>query len=359
MKISVSGVNKILGTLISCKNGPAVCIPSKNVLNAEFNLRDDASVRGCLLKTGECKKFSLPVNSKIKKEDKWFNAVKGVYLVLSKTNDNLPAFDISLDGSLLDCEGHVVASAITYATICAMNNYLKLNLSKDEMLHLVDSALRAISEEANLSEVITMLNSDTEGLVIYNGVTKKYEIADNPFVGSDYAMIIVDGHVPVSSLREEVRSLEKELRKVCDKYAEKYCCPVIDFASSDFKDNLLSFNSDEKRIFKFLYEEHRAAYNIQSLIHQQDIFALGRILDRVRSAFEDNLDMICPEIEWIVKRAYETSGCVGSCIFFEGFCAKAIVILRKSSVEAFKSRTSDYPHIFGFDIDYEIVGSNH
>lgn len=359
MKICIPGVNKILGTFSSCSCGPALCTLDKKELFAEFEIRDDNTVKACLVKTGECKKFALS-NAKVKKEDKWFNAIKGVYLHMMKKYPDIKCFDVTLDGDLLDCEGFVVSTAVALATVKALDKTMKLGLTNEDIVSCVSNSLNSVGMVGSLGNIITMLYGSYGSFVLYNGVSNKYSILDNPFKGSEYQMIIVDGHVPVASLREEALFYAEATENAIKKYCRAHGCRYVNFGDSGFKENLseLQLDEDEKRLFKYLCEENRAAFNVEEVIKNKDIAGLGKIFDKVRQTYNENLDMVCPENEWLVKRAYENPGCLGACLFFEGYSTKAVAIVKKEYMSEYEKHIEDYQHIFGFDVTTDVFGEN-
>lgn len=352
--VSVPGVNKILGTFVSCCKGPAVCILDKTTLEATFTPRNDGIVKACIAKTGECKKYQLGSN-KFKKEDKWFNAVKCVFIVLEKDHPNLNGYDITIDGDVLECEGHIVFSSIAVATVRALNELMSLNLSNDQIAIIADSALRMFSESGNLADIYTMLNAKKGDFLIFNGLTREYIIANNPFVDSDYSLLLVDGHVPVSALRDEARSKEFEIYQAIKQYCEAYDVNCINFNSPEFLDRVYSFDEETKRLFKYMYEQHRAAINVVDILKKKDIPAFGKLLEKVRHSADEYLDLICPEMEWVIKRAIAQPGYLGSCLFYEGYSTKVAVVMKSDAVEGLKAYAEEYQHIFGFTMTGQVI----
>jgi galactokinase len=53
-------------------------------------------------------------------------------------------------------------------------------------------------------------------------------------------------------------------------------------------------------------------------------------------------------VDWLVKRAQEIEGVVGSRMTGQGFGGCTYTVLREDSVEEYKKRLEDYERIFGF-----------
>jgi len=356
ISIKIPGVSKILGSFSSSCKGPAVCTPDNIELVANFTDRDDGFVRVCLIKTGECKKFQLNTY-KFKKEDKWCNAVKGVYATMSKSYGLLPCFDIDIDGELIDCEGHIVLSAVTLATIQAINKKKKLGLESEEILKIAAEAMHTINEDGNLVDVVTMLFVKRGQFVFFDGLTQKYKIIDNPFTGTPYSMILLDPHIPVSALRDEVADKEKEIYDANHAFNEIYTgCSVVQLSSADFRERISSFDEDVKKYCTYLFDEARAAVSAQVVLETKNLYALESMFAKIKRTIDENLEFICPEINWLVKRAYENPGCIGSCPVFEGYKTRAVVVMKNTCIPQLEEHAAEYQHVFGFTITADIIG---
>ena len=62
----------------------------------------------------------------------------------------------------------------------------------------------------------------------------------------------------------------------------------------------------------------------------------------------DDLELSCPEMEWMVKRASEVPACHGSTILFNGVNTLVLLVMDRSSVPLYMARLEEYEHIFGF-----------
>jgi len=354
--VTVPGVNKILGTFSSCSKGPAVCTLGSSELVVSFEKRNDSYVKVCLTKTGECKKFQLS-SIRIKKEDKWCNVVKGVYIIMSQRYQNLPCYDIDLDGSLLECEGHVMYSAVALATVKALDKTMGLKLSQDDFVKLANDALVSISEAGNLVNLIAMTHLKKGQFVIFDGAKQTFKIFENPFASTPYSLVIADGHIPVGPLKEEVTTKEKEILSANQAFMDMYVgCSILQLNGPDLRDKISSFDEDVKRYCTYLFEEARSVMNVEAIFEKKDIAALGNIFSKVKTTSDDNLEVICPEIDWIIKRSNETSGCIGACAFYEGYKTKAAILCKNENIAQLTRNVEDYQHIFGFNITSEVIG---
>ena len=62
----------------------------------------------------------------------------------------------------------------------------------------------------------------------------------------------------------------------------------------------------------------------------------------------DDLELSCPEMDWMVKRAGEVPACYGSSVLFNGVNTYVLVVMDRSSVPPYMAKLEDYERIFGF-----------
>ena len=85
-------------------------------------------------------------------------------------------------------------------------------------------------------------------------------------------------------------------------------------------------------------------------------------MNRSHESLRDNYEVSCPEIDWLVKRAWEIDGVLGSRLTGPGFGGCTISLLRKDSMDEYQEKLHEYDRIFGFSpevFEVEIVSGVH
>ena len=62
----------------------------------------------------------------------------------------------------------------------------------------------------------------------------------------------------------------------------------------------------------------------------------------------DDLELSCPEMEWLAKRASEVPAFHGSTVLFNGVNTPVLLIMDRTSVPLYMAKLEEYEHIFGF-----------
>jgi galactokinase len=75
---------------------------------------------------------------------------------------------------------------------------------------------------------------------------------------------------------------------------------------------------------------------------------IGKSLTKVGKLFRDDLEITCPELDWLIKRALEVPSCIGASFVFNGDNVYAIVLGIKKDSPLYEAKLEDYERIFGF-----------
>ena len=62
----------------------------------------------------------------------------------------------------------------------------------------------------------------------------------------------------------------------------------------------------------------------------------------------DDLEISCPEIDWLIKRALEVPGCYGVSLAFNGDNIYVALLLEDAARLLYNAKLEDYERIFGF-----------
>ena len=79
-----------------------------------------------------------------------------------------------------------------------------------------------------------------------------------------------------------------------------------------------------------------------------DIEAIGGLLSVSHASLRENLDLSCPEIDWLVRRGQRVGGVAGMRIHGLAYGGAALAIIRKGARPDLMEAIDEYGRIFGF-----------
>ncbi|MCR5442127.1 MAG: hypothetical protein K6E89_00075 [Sphaerochaetaceae bacterium] len=298
--------------------------------------------------TGDRKRFSL-TSLKYRKEDKWANYVKGILLQLVEHGVELKPFSLELDGSILKCDGATLSAAVSVGVCIALKTNLKLDISdKDIFLMCYRNCTGYCGELTKYSTVVAMLGAEEGKYILFDMNTMSYVFLDDPFNNGICAMLMVDCKIPPTAMREEISLRHGQVREAFDKLKESYPYSLKEFPLTDLTDRVIPLDEESRRICSAVIEDKLAAAGMLRMFPAHDYAQIGRNLTKVGKLIRDDLEISCPEIDWLIKRSSEIPGCHGATIVFNGDNTYVALLINTDAIHLYDSRLEDYERIFGF-----------
>lgn len=347
--VHVPGVSTILGEFSKYCRGRVLCCANNQNLSIRLSDSSDNQVHVLNTQTGDKKRFSLS-NLKYRKEDKWGNYAKGIYSQLTEEGYSPKAFDLVLEGDLLKGDGPTLASAMSVGICLALNKVQGLNLTDSTIGILCYRACTAFcSEDAKFSTIVTMLEAEKGRYLLFDLESLSFVCLDDPFPSEPQCMLTVDCSLPPDAMREEIRHRHMQAAVAFDELTAKTRqFPIRDFPVSELKDRLVPIGEETRRLCAAVLEDSATAAAMQRLFERKDCIQIGKSLGKVGKLLRDDLELSCPEMEWMVKRASEVPACHGSTVLFNGVNTLVLLVMDRSSVPLYMARLEEYEHIFGF-----------
>lgn len=353
----VPGVMKIIGSYAQYCKGLVLCAADDRRLKVSISERKDNQVFIHNSEIMETKHFALS-SLRFKKEDKWANFAKAIlpYALKEKAIDN--GFNITLEGNLLQ-EGSVLFGiATSVGIILSLNQLLNLNLQDYYIQESVLAACNSLGVDKKcLPEVQTMLFSRPDKFIMCNTNLNTYEILDNPFKG-DISLIVTDSGISLDQMDELFEDVSYNCLCAMQEFNRSYHRDsFINMQDSDFSDKIYPVSGETRQICTYLYDEYKASIQIRKSILNSDALMTGRAFSKIQRAISDKLEISCPELEWLIKRANEVSGCFGSLsVLYPGNLI--LLLIKTSDIEQYKTKIEEYEHIFGLEAKTSIFTPN-
>ena len=347
--VHVPGVSTILGEFSKYCRGRVLCCANNQSLTIKLSDSPDNQVHVLNTLTGDKKRFSL-TNLKYRKEDKWGNYAKGIYAQLADEGFSPKAFDLVLEGELLKGDGPTLAAALSVGICLALKKAQGLDISDSTIEKLCYRACTSFcSENAKYSTIVTMLEARKGRYMLFDLDSLSFVYLDDPFPSGPQCMLTVDCSIPPDAMREETRHRHEQAAEAFEELkAKAHQLPLRDFPVSELKDRLVPVSEEARRLCAAVLEDSNTAAAMQRLFERKDCIQIGKSLGKVGKLLRDDLELSCPEMEWMVKRASEVPACHGSTVLFNGVNTLVLLVMDRSSVPLYMAKLEEYEHIFGF-----------
>lgn len=359
--VTVPGICTILGGYADACRGWSLLTCDKATLSVAISLRDDQMVRLYNATLNDRKRFSLS-NVKYRKEDRWGNFPKGVIAVMVNEATTLAGMDITLEGSLLYADNQMISTASALATTLAIDALFDQKLSLTSQIRITYQANTTFNDErCKVSDLLTMINGKANTALFFDLQHVTYKEIPFPYgdESGQYVAVIVDSKISPNAMREEIKIKRQEIDHAFDELKKHKSGGFIrDFPESDISERVIPLGEDERHICEYVLSESRLANDAASLLTIKDAPLFGKVMNRVQAGLRDRLEVTCPEVDWLTKRAGEMGGVLGAVQVSNGFAGNIMVLLSKETLSSYIGRLEEYEHIFGFHPTWYVLSGN-
>jgi len=352
----VPGVVTLMGAFGDFCKGYCITGTGALGLRVAMSQRDDGIVKIYDATRKDKKQFTLS-SIKYKKEDRWANFVKGVFSVLSDEGRmRNRGVNITLKGALLYCDRITNAVAITVGVLMALDKLWVLRLEKSEIIRLVYQASQKFSKvHARLRDILTLMYAENGKVLVFDLQSVTYKLVDYKFSdeSSLYGMVL-DPQVPPQLLREELEEKREDahvcLKKLQALLPDEYGRKLRNYPIKDLKSHAITGLSEaERRICEYVLSECRCTERGMDALKKEDAMVFAKQLSMIFAGMRDVFEITCPEVDWLVKRAWETDGVYGASLISNGATGSIFLIVDGKGFERYSNILEEYKRIFGFE----------
>ncbi len=94
-----------------------------------------------------------------------------------------------------------------------------------------------------------------------------------------------------------------------------------DYSASDVRDSMGLIPESTRKKCLHVVEENQRVLEAEEALRRKDLVAFGKLMNRSHESLRDLYEVSCPELDWLVKRAWETDGVYGSRLTGRGSAA--------------------------------------
>ncbi|AEC02443.1 galactokinase [Parasphaerochaeta coccoides] len=355
--VDVPSSYTFVGAYADYCNGPVISAAGEKSLKVAISFRDDAVVRLYNAALNDKKHFALGA-VKYRREDRWANFFKGVVNELQKDGRRIDrGLNVSFSGDLLAYDGIVGVTALCLGSLMALGSLFHMNFSREEYIrYLFGACARFNGRYCRISDIETMLNAEEEKLLIFDLQRGSYEKYDFPFKQEEgNVCIVVESNIPHQMLRDEMNEKRRTAEHAFKILRSRMSISTLrEMGDADLMEQLGCLDSESSHVCSYIFTESRLAREAAAQLVQKEPLQYGRIMNRIQMGMRDQMEISCPEVDWLAKRASETPGCHGANIVANGINGTLMVLLTQTGLNSYLERLEEYERIFGFHPDWRI-----
>ncbi|MDR2803901.1 MAG: galactokinase [Treponema sp.] len=319
-----------------------------------ISLRKDSSLRFFSADAGERKRTTL-ANLRYKREDRWSNYVKIALYLFVEMGCKARGLNVTIFSDIPKNLSLSSSQAIEIASALVLRRFFQSNLSDRELLIRLAAAHTSFYETENkMIDYLCIMNAKKNHFLVINEEKLDVKRIKNPF--PKYKIMLFDSRVPLIDVESELRLRRKDIEKGFEILSKKrQGFSFKDYTSSDLDELMGSLNEEIRRRSLFVVQEIMRIRDAEKALEEKDGDALARAIYHSHEGLRDMYEVSCPETDWLVKRAQETPGILGSRLTGKGFGGCTYAIVRADTLDDYQKKFEDYERIFGFHpVSYEI-----
>jgi galactokinase len=287
-------------------------------------------------------------NLRFKKEDRWANYPKGVISVLLNRGYAVGGLNITVSGNIPIGVGLSSSAALEVATGYALQKLFDWSISGPDLASLAQEAENSfVGVHCGIMDqfVSRMAKPGTAMLID----TRSMEHRHVPLAMKSVKILITNSNVPRSLLDSEYNQRRAECERCVSVLSSKKSGRSLrDFTPGDLRDCMGLIPETTRKRCLHVVEENQRVLEAEAALKKHDVAAFGRLMNRSHESLRDYYEVSCPELDWLVKRAWETEGVYGSRMTGAGFGGCTVTLIEEKAVAEYVARLEAYERIFSF-----------
>ena len=348
--VSAPGSVNLMGEHTDYNDGYVLQAALDLRIEVGISCRKDNSLRFYSAELSERKRTSI-ANLKYKREDRWANYPKGVLYEIAQLGYPLKGMDFTVRGNIPQNIGLAASAALCIATSVGVNQLLRLDMNRMQIIQSSSLSEKAfIGLNTEITNHFIAYIAKKKNAVFFDNRTLDYEHIPLDLDGVE--ILITDSHVPKGNVEAELGERKAECIK-CVEYLsnKKNGTSLRDYTVDDIQHSMGIVPENIRRICLHVVEENDRVIEARSALLAKNNELYGKLLNKSHESLRDNYEVSCPEVDWLVKRACEIDGVLGSRITGSGFGGSTITLIKKGSLQEYYDKLDEYERIFGFNAE--------
>jgi galactokinase len=294
-------------------------------------------------------------NLRFKKEDRWANYLKGVISVLQGRGYISGGLSFSVSGNIPVGVGLSSSAALEVATAYAVQKLLEIEISGPELARIAQQAENSfVGVQCGIMDQFVSRMAQAGSAMFID--TRSMEYRHIPLSLGGVKILITNSSVPRSLADSEYNQRRMECEKCVNLLsARKPGRSLRDYTPEDLRDSLGLIPETTRKRCLHVVEENERVRDAEASLRRRDIVSFGKLMNRSHESLRDQYEVSCPELDWLVKRAWETEGVYGSRMTGAGFGGCTVTLIEEKAIPKYEERLEAYERIFSFKPEVFLV----
>lgn len=287
-------------------------------------------------------------NLRFKREDRWANYPKGIVSVLLNRGYDIGGLSFTVMGNIPVGVGLSSSAALEVATAYSVQKLLGIEISGPELARLAQEAENSfVGVQCGIMDQFVSRMAQAGSAMFID--TRNMEYRHIPINLKTVKILITNSSVPRSLVDSEYNQRRAECEKCVSLLnPRKSGRSLRDYSAADLRDSMGLIPETTRKRCLHVVEENERVREAEGALKKNDIVSFGKLMNRSHESLRDQYEVSCPELDWLVKRAWETEGVYGSRMTGAGFGGCTVTLIEEKAIPQYEARLETYERIFSF-----------
>jgi len=287
-------------------------------------------------------------NLRFKKEDRWANYPKGIVSVLLNRGYDIGGLSFTVMGNIPVGVGLSSSAALEVATAYSVQKLLGIEISGPELARLAQEAENSfVGVQCGIMDQFVSRMAQAGSAMFID--TRNMEYRHIPIDLETVKILVTNSSVPRSLVDSEYNQRRTECEKCVSLLnPRKSGRSLRDYSAADLRDSMGLIPETTRKRCLHVVEENERVREAEVALKKNDIVSFGKLMNRSHESLRDQYEVSCPELDWLVKRAWETEGVYGSRMTGAGFGGCTVTLIEEKAIPKYEARLEAYERIFSF-----------
>ncbi len=293
-------------------------------------------------------------NLRYRREDRWANYAKGVISVMVEHGYDLPGLNLSISGQIPQGVGLASSAALEVATAYAVEQLFELDISGEQLAALAREAENAfVGVQCGIMDQFVSRLAEKGHAMLLD--TRSLAYQQVPLELSSAKILVTNSNVPRGLIDSEYNQRRLECEQCVGVLSQKKPGTALrDYTATDLRDSVWLIPESTRKKCLHVVEENQRVLEAEAVLRKGDLTSFGKLMNRSHESLRDLYEVSCPELDWLVKRAWETDGVYGSRMTGAGFGGCTVTLIQEGAIGAYRAKIDQYERIFGFKPEFYV-----
>jgi galactokinase len=309
--------------------------------------RKDSHLRFFSVDYKDRKRATLPT-LRFRKEDRWANYPKAIIAQFIERGSPLGGMDITIHGDIPQGAGLSSSAALEIATALAIQDLYGIEIGREDLAKLSQKAENEFMgvKTGIMDQFISRMAKEGHAMLLDTRFLTYHYV---PLSLKGVKILLTNSKVPHGLAETEHNKRREECLKCVQVLAAKKPGVALrDFNPADLRDSLGQIPESTRKKCLHVVEENQRVIEAEESLRKKDLVTFGKLMNRSHESLRDLYEVSCPELDWLVKRAWETEGVYGSRLTGEGFGGCTVTLIEEDAIPLYQEHIVQYERIFGF-----------